>query len=812
MAYETKLIETYPGFGPSVVVDGDMEDSPLTNWTAIGINPFLEGTPPDVHGGCVSIDATCNAPPGQIRQTINVEGGHRYKIKAWGMVKNAGHRWRMRLYSTVPSSIWTGPWHNALSWESETKFYRIPAGYTQIQVWLEIEAFGDQVWFDDVTVEREAPVPMEEIDLMFRATDDWSLLQQGIRINDPIIKEIWGGELEDQLVRRLEGKRVIPMELNLESANANTLIDDVNGLEKMLRHAARYRKDGWGGEVFLQFKTDGATHPVWYPVLCGQIDKTALMKKCCSDQRIDKVPVVIICEAYWESVFSYDLHNLVDNPGFEEWNAGICDIEPDCWDDWSNCGAGEGRNDQETDIVEEGCEALRIEAINIIVMGNRQGVEQDISARVQPNHVYRFLFSVQNTAITNGTLRVYVEGSWSGPYLPWPLNSAAAHANYTQYTGTFVPHVNDAQVWVRAEILGAGNCSGIVHLDKVMVMEQTDIPIGWMSSSYLTNHYDRDANELNFISVCDIPGEVDAEVRIDQEVSAALSDFHIARRSRRTCGDPCYFVWQFTPCEAYTTAEGGVGGACVPGLTDAACIDTDKIIDASSPDGSRITCDFTGNQTMVLRAYWLIEDHLANYSGKYQVAILCKKTGTTDTIHMKIRAYQDTANVSQAYWREMDVPTATDWELLMGWRVITFPIGTHDSDQWGEGNRWVIQVYADNSGGGAHTDDLWIAGLYLIPIDEEYLIGGAPSITWAANDRISVMDLDGDKGVFPYRASDDTYFANAGAVGKYPKLKPEIENRLYFILANAREVDIEDTSFVSLVYRPRGIFLRGINP
>jgi len=217
-------------------------------------------------------------------------------VQVFGYSTAPGDTWLVRIY-IGGSVVWTSDIHDAtapIDWEIERKFYRIPNGITTIQLRLEVVGAARIIFFDDVSVEMEAPVIMDEIDLMFRAIDDWSLLQQGIKINDPIIKEIWGGELEDQLVRRAESKRVIPMEMNLEAASADALIGDVNDLEEMLRHGAAFRSKGKKsgfGEVFLQFQLNDATHPVWYPVLCGQIDKAALMKICGSEK------IILFCVA-----------------------------------------------------------------------------------------------------------------------------------------------------------------------------------------------------------------------------------------------------------------------------------------------------------------------------------------------------------------------------------------------------------------------------------------------------------------------------------------------------------------------------------
>ena len=821
MAYDCTLIETYPGFGPELTVDGNMEDDPTTNWP--GTDAAVVESTANVHAGCLALSVQPTAAPGWASQSVTVEAGHRYRIGVWGLRNAPTDQWRVTIY-IAGSVVWTGDWHAEAAWTEEVKFYRIPDGITTIEIRLEVDQINDRAFFDDVSVRREAPVPMTEIDLYYRAADDWSMLNQGISINDPAIKEIWGGELEDKLVHRSEGKRVIPMELNLEAASADSLIDDVNGLEEMLRHAARYRIDGWGGEVFLQFKTDNATHYVWYPVITGRIDKRNLMKKCCSDEVIDSVPATIICEAYWESPFTYDLSNLLDNPGFEEWNAGICDSEPDCWTDHESLAAGTGTNQQETDTVEEGCEALRIEVAGIN-NADYKGVYQDLGAaagsgRVSDDVEYTLLAWVQNEAITNGVIQVYAVGSVSGT-LGTAISSGAANADYTMYECQFTPSGGDAagNVYIFARILGTVNgCSGIAHIDKMLVMEGSNVPTGWMSSSYLTNHYDRDPNTVNFFSVCDIPGEVDAECDVMLTMDDTEGEIYVSQRTRN---QPCEFIWQLIPCEAHTTAEGGVGGACQPGLTDAACIDSDKIIDASAPSGSRIEISFA-NQTMQQRCYWdigldALARDLISYYGKFAVILLCETSGNTDTIGIKVRGLENglgPAMPAHIIAQTTTTAPANEWNMVTGWSILEFPIGTHQDNRWDAGNFWRISVYAETD--GVPTDTLYIAGAYLVPLDERYLVAGDDlGQAFGSTMDVHIHNLDGDRGVFPHSFTTNRDYSNVGAVGQYPQLVPEIQNWLYFILANIgtqSDVDITDTATAAITYRPRGIFLRGTNP
>ncbi len=114
------------------------------------------------------------------------------------------------------------------------------------------------------------------INLFYLADDGWSMLDKGFEPNDPERRELWGGYLETVLVRQEDGRRQIPLRFYMEQADVDAFIDDVNALEKRLRHAARYRKDGWGDEVFLRFQLHGSTYGVDFPVSSGMINKARI--------------------------------------------------------------------------------------------------------------------------------------------------------------------------------------------------------------------------------------------------------------------------------------------------------------------------------------------------------------------------------------------------------------------------------------------------------------------------------------------------------------------------------------------------------
>ena len=115
----------------------------------------------------------------------------------------------------------------------------------------------------------------DSIDLQYNALG-FSLLDRGIQIGHPQRVSLYGGRLELELVRTEDGKRYVPLALDVKGSTGQDLINRVNALEAMLRDAASYRTDKTGTEVFLNVKIDDATEGVLLPVLEGEINTNDL--------------------------------------------------------------------------------------------------------------------------------------------------------------------------------------------------------------------------------------------------------------------------------------------------------------------------------------------------------------------------------------------------------------------------------------------------------------------------------------------------------------------------------------------------------
>jgi len=299
--------------------------------------------------------------------------------------------------------------------------------------------------------------------------------------------------------------------------------------------------------------------------------------------------------------------------------------------------------------------------------------------------------------------------------------------------------------------------------------------------------------------VTEIPGEVDAEIKLSATIAQIQGELRIAKRIR----DSAYnYIWELLGVNAVVTAG------------DAICKDSVIAPDAAAPGGQRVEVNFAATQTMDWRCYWDIITNYQDYRGKYTLGVICKASGATDTITMMVASWDGSATGA---WTQgltitqtVPIPATKQWSLMDGWTVMSFPIGTYD-DTWagGAGDRLRILIRAATNT-GTPTDLLYIAGVYLIPLDESYMIAGMPAYYPPAGLTWHVKNLDGDRGVFLEGA---TYMrSNLGGVGSYPLLTPEIENYLYFILGRDSELTITDSLIASIEYRPRGIFLRGTNP
>ena len=626
-----------------------------------------------------------------------------------------------------------------------------------------------------------------DIDLFYSATDEWAMLDKGFLPNDPERRELWGGYLETILVRQEDGKRTIPLELQGTWTTPDDLIDAVNALEERLRHAARYRIDGWGDEVFLRFQLSGATYGVDFPACSGQINKADLMNACNlmmeSGHRVAKsikIGLTLICEPYWDATETYTFENYIDNPGWWRWAAAP-------GDSWTEVNAPDLTSTQDTTIWQVMGNSLK--QVYVVDAVNDTGVISDAQTVVASTAYY---FQVRNYRVTGcDTLTAQVYDISNGAIIAASvLTFNGAVDEWVTQGVSFTTPVGC--VSIRVELLclaGDSVAGGTAYWDAVYLTPGTTAPVGWSSGRNLTNELDA-ADQINVLCVTEIPGEVEAEIKATLTLDDDTSTMRVAKRTR---DEPHNFIWQLLGVNAVVTAG------------DAACIDSALVGDATAPGGQRVTVTFAGTQTMALRCYWDITADLTSYFGKFVLLVIAKMSGTTDMASIKIDEYDETASMIGA---TKVVVSGTTWTLYDGWEVLGFRIGTHDNDLFGAGNNWRISLQASTD--GIPTDELHIACAFLVPIDEAYLATAAGALFAGGQSQMILKEMDGDRGMFAYGSGTDTYYPNLGGIGTYPLLTPEVENWLYFVSGGGYV--LTDAFHVALQYRPRGIFLRGSNP
>lgn len=636
------------------------------------------------------------------------------------------------------------------------------------------------------------------IDLYYTTTG-FSLLDLGFRPSIPEKQSIYGGSAGTVLVRHQDGRRVIPLELYVEGLDDDDLMDEINALERLLRQAQNYRLNREGDEVFLDFQLENATYVSRFPVISATVDIDRIMSLFVKGvPTIDRVPMTIECEPYWESDTDYDLENLLDNPGFEEWNAGTVDSQPDGWADHESLAAGTGTNNRESTEIEQGLYALKT-VVSGIDSADYKGVSQDIASRLTAAVEHTLVVRVKNAAITNGKVQVLVVGSVSGT-LGTALDSGNANDDYTEYSCQFTPAAGDVggNVWVRPYILATSNgCSGTVYVDQMLVMEGSTAPEAWMGSSFIENHIDATALHINYIDFKGVPGEVDAIAEwtfkcLDYGAGAGgvgPMRFYLASRVR---GTPAAFQHEFNPVDGTVQTDTSLAG------------------DATAPGGQRADCDFATTPAMTNRIYWTIAAaDLQHVKGPCRF-LLVYNVQTADRVRAQLRfgfgsepALEDgdevlLSDVAAGKYEfadlgafdipPTDIPDAYDGPLTINLRLST----------------------------AATPETTGIQALFMLPVDRAY------AVTENLNYAVVVNGLwvaDGRRDPYQVLCVDTSgqfkYQADPVGPSRFLTIPAEREMRVFFIMQSGVpgvfDYFLDSSWKVTLKFRPRGIHLRGLS-
>lgn len=223
------------------------------------------------------------------------------------------------------------------------------------------------------------------------------------------------------------------------------------------------------------------------------------------------------------------LYNLLRNPDFELWNAGVADSQPDSWSDLETLQIT-GQNSREATAPNSGQYALKIRVGSSVAAGKAKGVFQTVEG-TRSNTEYTVVAWVRSEGVSNGVGRILV--TYSGQLEVY--RSAIRHG-WTLYTGTFTTGTNDV-VAVNLEILTtAANTDGTIYVDSLMLLEGDWVEaaenntLPYMTSSHIVNHWDQpggavvEAGDINFVDVWNVPGDEDALIRLEVQNNTTPAD------------------------------------------------------------------------------------------------------------------------------------------------------------------------------------------------------------------------------------------------------------------------------------------------
>jgi len=224
------------------------------------------------------------------------------------------------------------------------------------------------------------------------------------------------------------------------------------------------------------------------------------------------------------------LYNLLKNPDLELWNFGITDAQPDSWNDLETIQIT-GQNSQQSIAPHSGNYALRVQVTGSTAIGRFKGCTQ-IVADTRDSTEYTVIAWVRSDGVSNGVGRILITYSSQ-----LELYRSSTMHGWTLYTGKFTTGIGDI-VAINCEILTtAAFTVGTVYFDSIMILEgdfEDYAKLGvlpYMSSSAIVNHWDVpggnivEAGDINYIDVWDMPGNVDALVRIEFLNNTSIVEF-----------------------------------------------------------------------------------------------------------------------------------------------------------------------------------------------------------------------------------------------------------------------------------------------
>ena len=224
------------------------------------------------------------------------------------------------------------------------------------------------------------------------------------------------------------------------------------------------------------------------------------------------------------------LYNFILNPDFEFWNFGIEDTEPDNWTDFETLWIT-GKNSKEATDFNSGSGCLKVNVSGSTQAGAAKGLTQVING-LKDTTEYTVVAWVRNDGVSNGVGRILVNYSSQ-----LELYRSGDKHGWIRYVGKITTDIADT-VSIDLQILTtAANTDGTVYFDSLMFLEGdfvSDVSLNivpHISSSKIINKLNRsDATikgerNINYIDAWNVPGDVDALVRVEVENDTEPSDY-----------------------------------------------------------------------------------------------------------------------------------------------------------------------------------------------------------------------------------------------------------------------------------------------
>lgn len=371
---------------------------------------------------------------------------------------------------------------------------------------------------------------------------------------------------------------------------------------------------------------------------------------------MEGLSLIVEREPLWRSVppgtLIGPLYNLLRNPDFELWNNGIIDSQPDSWSDLETIQITGDNSRQET-AVHSGNYALKVHVGGSTLTGRFKGVAQTVSG-IQPLTTYTIVAWVRSDGVSNGVGRILVTYSSQ-----LELYRSSTRHGWTLYTGTFTTDDND-MVAVNIEILTtAAFTDGTFYIDSLMLLEgnwQQEAIAGvlpYLTSSHIVNHWDQDsgvieAGDINYVDVYDVPGNVDALVRLEvvnNTTPASLSNpgevIAVLRAGMRRSGD----VFNF---QGFQDPSGP--------------IDTTASSDNRINSGTLTTTGWTTVSTFSIQTPSITIDNVGRY--RLFVRVFDTRTGGVLTLQVRVRYWIGSGIVGIKTLEAVTVPILNNWCIV----------------------------------------------------------------------------------------------------------------------------------------------------